>query len=291
MRLTDLWRTKGRPTVSFEFFPPRTAKAAATQDEAIAQLRPLEPDFVSVTFGAGGATRAGSRELLAKLRGHKLETLAYFAGFGLPPATIREVMDGHREMGVENVLAVRGDKPEDEGFTPHPESFAHASDLLTFLRGGYGFCLGAAAYPEGHREAPSKEQDLEHLALKVERGAEFLITQYFYDNRFFHDFVARCRARGIGVPIVAGVMPIFSIKMMESLAEMCGATITAAVRQGLAALPEGNQEALVEFGVDFAVKQCRDLLAAGVAGLHFYTLNRARSTLAIVQRLRAEELL
>jgi methylenetetrahydrofolate reductase (NADPH) len=291
MRLTELWRTKGRPTLSFEFFPPRTPKAAATQDEAIAQLRPLAPDFVSVTFGAGGSTRAGSRELLAKLRGHGLETLAYFAGFGLAPATIREVMDGHRELGIENVLAVRGDQPEEEGFTPHPESFAHAAELLAFLRGSYGFCLGAAAYPEGHREAPSREQDLEHLALKVERGAEFLITQYFYDNRFFLDFVGRCRARGVTVPIVAGVMPIFSVKMMESLAEMCGATITPEVRQGIAALPEGNTDALVEFGVDYAVKQCRGLLAAGVAGLHFYTLNRARSTAAIVQRLRADGLL
>jgi methylenetetrahydrofolate reductase (NADPH) len=291
MRLTDTWRTKGRPTVSFELFPPRSAKAAATQDEAIAQLAPLGPDFVSVTFSAGGSTRAGSRELLAKLRGLELETLAYFAGFGLAPATIREVMEGYREIGVENVLAVRGDKPEDEGFTPHPESFPHASDLLAFLRAHYGFCLGAAAYPEGHREAASKEQDLDHLALKVERGAEFLISQYFYDNRFFHDFVGRCRARGVGVPIVAGVMPIFSIKMMESLAVMCGATITGEVRQGIAALPEGNTDALVELGIDHAVEQCRGLLAAGVAGLHFYTLNRARSTVAIVKRLRADGLL
>jgi methylenetetrahydrofolate reductase (NADPH) len=291
MRLTELWRRTGRPSVSFEFFPPRTAKAAATQDEVIAQLAPLEPDFVSVTFGAGGSTRAGSRELVAKLRGRGLETLAYFAGFGLPPATIREVMDAYRGLGVDNVLAVRGDPPEEEGFTPHPESLPHASDLLAFLRAGYGFCLGAAAYPEGHREAPSREQDLEHLALKVERGAEFLITQYFYDDAFFRDFVGRCRARGVTVPIVAGVMPIFSVKMMESLAEMCGATITAEVRQGLAALPAGNQDALVDFGVDFAVRQCRELLAAGVTGLHFYTLNRARSTAAIVQRLRADGLL
>jgi methylenetetrahydrofolate reductase (NADPH) len=291
MRLTELWARKGAPTVSLEFFPPRTPKAAASQAQAIDELVPLEPDFVSVTFGAGGSTRVGSRDLAVQLRHRRLETLCYFAAYGLAPTTIREVLDGYQSLGVENVLCVRGDEPEEDGFTLHPESLPHASDLLAFVRARYPFCLGCAGYPEGHRQAESLAQDLEYLGLKIARGAEFVITQYCYDDRVLADFVARCRRAGIGVPIVAGVMPIFSVKMMESLAALCGATITAEVRAGLAALPADDPEAVTRFGIDFAVAQCRAALAAGAAGLHFYTLNRSRSAVAIVRQLRAERLL
>jgi methylenetetrahydrofolate reductase (NADPH) len=292
MKLTEIWRSKGKPTVSFELFPARTPKAAASQEQAIGELCALEPDFVSVTFGAGGSTRAGSRELVEKLRARGLETLAYLACYGLAPEVLSEIVDGYRALGVENLLAVRGDEPEGEAaFVPHPASLPHASDLVALLRSRASLCLGVAGYPEGHRAAESRERDLEFLKLKLDRGAEFVITQYFYDSRFFSDFAARCSALGIRVPIVAGVMPIFSIKMMESLSAMCGATITDELRRGLAALPADDPEALVRFGIDFATEQCRGLLRSGVAGLHFYTLNRSRSACEIVRRLRSSGLL
>jgi methylenetetrahydrofolate reductase (NADPH) len=220
-----------------------------------------------------------------------LEVIAYFAGYGLGPEEISAVLNDYQALGVESILAVRGDPPREEGFEPHPDSLPHASDLVAFIRPRYSFCIGVAGYPEGHVDAPSREKDLEYLKLKVDQGAEYIITNYCYDNRYFFDFVERCRGNGIEVPIVPGVMPIYSVKMMEMLAGICGATITDKVRQGIASLAEGDREALVAFGIEFAVNQCAELLEAGVPGLHIYTMDRSKSTVGIVNRLRSEGLL
>jgi len=293
MKVIDLWGAGRRPTISFEFLPPRTPKAAETLEKTLEKLPALNPDFVSVTFGAGGSTREGSRELVERLQKEKgLEVIAYFAGYGLGPNNIVEVLDAYRDLGVENVLVVRGDAPrEQENFTPHPESMAHATDLLAFVRPRYDFCLGAAGYPEGHIDCESWEKDIAYLKLKVDNGAQFVIANYSYDNRFYFDFVERCRSIGIDAPIVPGVMPIYSVKMMEMLSGICGATITDEVRRGIAALPEGDKEALNDFGIEFAVRQCRGLLEAGAPGLHIYTMNRSSSAAGIVSRLRSEGLL
>jgi methylenetetrahydrofolate reductase (NADPH) len=292
MKLAELWRTKGGPTLSFELFPARDAKAAASLQKVIDQLTALRPDFVSVTFGAGGSTRDDSRELAAELRRRGLEVLAYFAGYGMAPEQITTVLDGYRALGVENVLVVRGDVPKDDpDFKPHPQGLAHASDLLELIRSRYDLCLGAAGYPEGHVEAESRERDWDFLKLKVDHGAQFIIAQYFYDNRFFFELLEGCRARGVTVPIVPGVMPIFNVKMMENLARLCGATITDELRAALAALPEGDKEALSELGIALAVRQCSELLRAGVPGIHIYTMDRAKSAVEIVRRLRADGLI
>ena len=293
MKVTDIWASGEGPTVSFELFPPRSEKAAANLEKAIDQLAALQPNFVSVTFGAGGSTREGSRQLVEKLKNGKgLEVMAYFAGYGLGPTDITAVLDKYHESGVENILVVRGDPPhEGEDFSPHPESLPHASDLMEVVRSKYDFCLGVAGYPEGHIECESTEKDIEFLKLKVDKGAEYIITNYFYDNRFFFDFLERCRVMGIGVPILPGVMPVYSVKMLEMLASLCGATITDELRQGIDALPKEDTEALVDFGVDFAVNQCKGLLEAGVPGLHIYTMDRSSSTVGIVNRLRKDGLL
>jgi methylenetetrahydrofolate reductase (NADPH) len=293
MKLTDLWRESPRPTLSFELFPARTEKQAASLEKAIDVLAGLEPDFVSVTFGAGGSTREGSRQLLEKVKREKgLEVLGYFAGYGFGPDDILAVLDSYQATGIENILVVRGDPPrEADGFQPHPDSFDHASGLLAFVRPRYDFCMGVAAYPEGHIEAESREKDLDYLKLKVDTGAEYIICNYFYDNRYFFDFLERCRPIGIDLPILPGVMPIYSVKMMDMLANLCGATITQEIRDGIAALPEGDVDALREFGVEFAVGQCRELLQAGAPGIHIYTMDRSQSAAGIVQRLRDEGLL
>jgi methylenetetrahydrofolate reductase (NADPH) len=293
MKLVDLWNTQQKPTLSFELFPARTPKAAQNLEKAIDTLAGLEPDFVSVTFGAGGSTREGSYQLIEKLAKEKgLEVLGYFAGFGLGPKDITSVLDSYQALGLENILAVRGDEPRElEGFEPHPQSLPYASDLLTFISSHFDFCLGAAGYPEGHIDAQSKEKDLEILKLKVDNGAKFIVTNYFYDNRYFFAFIDRCQAAGINVPILPGVMPVYSIKMMEMLAGLCGATITDHLRQGLKALPEDDKQALLKFGIDFATDQCKELLHAGVVGLHIYTMDRSRSAVGIVNRLRSEGLL
>jgi methylenetetrahydrofolate reductase (NADPH) len=292
MKVTEVWKSNPKPTLSFELFPARTEKAEEKLERTIDNLAELKPNFVSVTFGAGGSTREGSRQLVEKLKREKgLEVMAYFACYGLGPEEIEEVLDDYKAIGVDSLLAVRGDVPHEGDFEPHPESLPHASDLVALIRPRYDFCIGVAGYPEGHIEAASKEKDLEYLKLKVDQGAEYIITNYVYDNRYFFDFVARCRAIGIEVPILPGVMPIYSVKMMEMLAGLCGATITEVVRKGIAALPEGDKQALLDFGITLAAQQCAELIEAGVPGIHIYTMDRSESTVGIVHRLRSEGVL
>ncbi len=293
MKLTEIWEKAEKPTISFELFPARNEKAAERLDVAIANLADLHPDFMSVTFGAGGSTREGSRQLLKKLKtGLGLEVVGYFAGYGLGLDQIVDVLDSYQEIGVENILVVRGDIPHDQDdFSPHPDSFTHANELVEFIRPKYDFCLGVAGYPEGHIDAESKAQDLEYLKVKVDCGADYIITNYCYDNQYFFDFVERCQAIGINVPIVPGVMPIYSVKMMESLAALCGATITNEIRQGLAELPEGDKSAVSDFGIEYAYRQCKGLINSGVPGIHIYTMDRSKSVVEIVSRLSSEGLL
>jgi methylenetetrahydrofolate reductase (NADPH) len=292
MKLIDLWKNAGKPTLSFELFPPRSEKQAEKLPGVIDRLAELKPDFVSVTFGAGGSTREGSRQLVKLLREEKgLEVLAYFAGYGLSPEVITAVLDDYRALGVENVLLVRGDPPREGGFEPHPDGPVHASDLVAYVRPRYDFCIGVAGYPEGHVESAGPQEDLAYLKLKVDQGAGFVVANYFYDNALFFAFRDRCAAAGIEVPILPGVMPIYGIKMMHTLADLCGATITEKVRSGLAGVPEDDKAALREFGVEFALEQCRGLMAAGVPGIHIYTMDRSRSSAEIVNRLRDEGLL
>ncbi|NQT23861.1 methylenetetrahydrofolate reductase [candidate division KSB1 bacterium] len=287
MKVTDMWKTGQKPTISFELFPARSEKAAESLGRTIDTLAKLKPYFVSVTFGAGGSTREGSYRLVNTLKNEKnLEVVAYFAGYGLSPKNIIAVLDDYQAIGVENILVVRGDPPQEEEFKPQPDSFFHASDLVTFIRPKYDFCVGVAGYPEGHVNAPNKEKDIKFLKLKVDHGAEYIIANYFYDNQYFFDFLERCQQAGITVPVIPGVMPIYSIKMLETLAGLCGATITDTIRQSINGLPEGDKDALVAFGIEFANRQCEELLKAGVQGLHIYTMDRSKSTIAIVDHLR-----
>jgi methylenetetrahydrofolate reductase (NADPH) len=293
MKMSDVWNDSEKgPTLSFELSSPKNEKAAENLEKTIDEFCALKPDFFSVTFGAGGSTREGSHDLVDKLKGGRdQEVIAYIAPYGMGPEDISAVLDGYRDLGITNMLAIRGDKPRDEDFKPHPESFPYASEVIAFINDKYDFHLGAAGYPEGHQEAESKEKDLEVLKAKVDNGAKFIICQYFYNNEYYFDFQKRVRDAGIEVPLVPGVMPIYSVKMMNILAGICGATITDEVKNGIAALPEDDREALQEFGVEFAFNQCKGLLEAGVPGLHFYTLNRRSSTLSIVERLKSEGLL
>ena len=288
MRIVDRLKTQKKPSLAFEFFPAKTPKAEENLRQTIDRLASLEPDFATITFGAGGSTREGSRQLAARLKKEKgLEVVAYFAGYGLGREEISGVLDGYSETGVENVLVVRGDPPRDPNFRPHPGSMTYASDLLAYIRPRFSFCLGAAGYPEGHVQAGNPERDADFLKRKVDEGAEFIITNYFYDNRFFFDYVERCRARGVGVPILPGIMPIYSLKMTETVAATCGASIPESLRARLAGIPEEEKQALAEFGIDFAVRQSRELLASGSPGILFYTMDRWESVYEIVRRLRA----
>jgi methylenetetrahydrofolate reductase (NADPH) len=287
MKLSEIFKT-GKPTLSFEFFPARNEKAAETFNQTIEDLVELKPDFVSVTFGAGGSTKEGSYELVKKLKKEKeLEVVAYLAAFALKKDEINAVLNSYQDLGIENILALRGDPPKDADVTQvSAESFKYASELAAFIHQNYTFCLGVAGYPEGHIEAPSLKKDIEYLKHKVDQGVDFIIAQFFYDNVCFFDFRERCQKSGINIPVLPGIMPVYSVKMMEMLAGSCGAKIPEKLRKGISELPEGDTKALVDFGIEYATGQCEELLKEGARGLHFYTMDKSESTVSIVKGLR-----
>ncbi len=294
MRIADyLLKNKEKPVISFEFSRPKSEKAAINLNNALTKLKTVDPDYVSVTFGAGGSTSEGSIQLVEKLKKEfDFAVVAYIAGVGLSPTKMIEVLDKFKELSIETMFIIRGDAPTwDENYKPDPDAFSHASDMISFIKKKYDFCLGAAAYPEGHIEAESIERDIEYLKLKVDNGAEYIIAQYFYDNQYFFDFLERARLAGITVPIVPGVMPIYTEGLMNNLARVCGVSITKEIREGMAELPAGDKNAVSEFGLQFALKQCRELLTNGVHGLHFYTMNRANTVVSLVETLREDGLL
>ena len=270
------------PTVSFEFFPPRDPIGFDRLFRTIGALRSLRPSYVSVTYGAGGSTRVKTVELVQRIK-HEIgiESMAHLTCVGADRAELASVLDTLERGGMENVLPLRGDPPRGAArFEPAPGGFRYASELVRFIRARYSFCLGGACYPETHPEAPSPEIDIDNLKIKVDAGAEFLITQLFFDNGDFLRFRDRAIARGINVPILAGIMPIRSLKQIRRFAQMCGATIPDTLLRRMQAVQD-DPVAIRAIGIEHATLQCRDLLANNVAGLHFYKLNHSTATQAI----------
>ncbi len=290
MRITQLFETSTRPVFSFEFFPPKNDEGRRALESVVAELARLEPGFVSVTYGAGGSTRDRTIELVRHIKREiGLEAMAHLTCVGSSRAELTHVLDRLERASIENVIALRGDPPKGETeFRPHPDGLSHASDLIAFIRAEQRpFCIAAAGYPETHLEAPSPDADLQYLKLKVDLGAEVIITQLFFDNAVYFDFVERARAAGIEVPIVPGIMPITNVGQIERFTTMCGATIPADLHARLDAVRR-DSEAVAALGVEHALAQCRELLRRGAPGVHFYTLNRSRSTRDIVAELLRE---
>lgn len=291
MRVTNLYHEK-KPVISMELFPPRNEKAEKSFGPLIDKLAAKSPDYMSVTFGAGGSTRDGSYQAVKKIISDKnLPTVAYIAGYGLGPDEITAVLENYKSLGVETIFVIRGDKPQGNDFKSHPDSFSYASDIITFIKDRYDFTLGCAGYPETHIEAESLEKDMQYLKLKVENGAEYIVTQYFYDNRYFFEYREKCRSCGIDVPIIPGIMPVYTVNMTNMLAKVCGSSITNDLKGLLDRVDPDDKAAALNIGIDFATDQCRALLKEGVAGLHFYTMDRSKSTSEIIHRLKNENLL
>ncbi len=296
MKVTDILRfarERGDPVFSFEFFPPRTDDGVRQLFETVEALRPLAPAFVSVTYGAGGSTRARTVELVTRLkRETEVEAVAHVTCVGASRDEIAAVLDEVAAAGIQNVLALRGDPPKGERvFTPHPDGFRHASELVAFIRTQgrrWSFCVGAAAYPEGHVETRDLALDLAHTKRKVEAGADFLVTQLFFENAHYWRFVERARAAGIQVPVLPGIMPMTNVEQIERFTAMCGAEIPPKLRAAMQVRREDPDGAL-QLGVAYATLQCADLLRRGAPGIHFYTLNRSPSSRAILAALRASE--
>lgn len=274
MKISELFG-RGRPVFSFEFFPPKTDEAASSMLATVKDLADvLSPDFVSVTYGAGGSTRGRTVELVSRMQSELgLTTMAHLTCVGHTRDELGTILDRLASRGIKNVLALRGDAPGGK-FEPTPGGFAHASDLAAFLRERYRFCVGGACYPEKHPESPDGDEDLRWTAHKVAAGTEFLITQLFFDADDYDAFVARARAAGITVPIVPGIMPVVSAANARRMAQLCGSRIPDELEARLVHAGD-DEDATLEVGIAWAAAQCRTLLERGAPGLHFYTLNRS----------------
>ncbi len=284
-RIADLLRAGG-PLFSFEFFPPRTEAAARTLARTVAELAPLNPAFVSVTYGAGGSTRALTLETVSRLSAETgITVMAHLTCVGHDRAELRRILADLRRAGVRNLMALRGDPPRGETtFVPPTDGFAHADELIRFIRAeGFDFCIGAACYPEGHLESEDRAQDLAYVQGKVAAGAEFLITQLFFDNAFYFDFLRRARAVGVTVPIIPGIMPITDVAQVQRITRLCGATIPTRLQLQLERCETADE--VFQVGLRWALAQFRDLLAGGAPGIHFYTLNRSSATRRILEAI------
>ena len=285
MRIIDELAS-GRRSFSFEFSPPRTPAGMEARLRTVEELRPLGPSFVSVTYGAGGGTRRNTLEVVTRIkRDLGVEAMAHLAAVGHTRAELRAVLTDLHATGIENVIALRGDPPRGQDtFTPAPDGFRYGAELVRFIRDeGFDFCLAAGAYPEAHPESESRAADLRRLREKVDAGVDFLVTQLFFDNAFYFDFVARARAAGIVVPIIPGLMPIRDVAQIQRITALCGATIPARLARRLERVEAPESAEAV--GVEWATEQCLDLLERGVPGIHFYTLDQSHPTRRIFENL------
>jgi len=285
MRIDQLLGT-GLPTISFEFFPQKTAAGFVALFQTIHDLHPRQPSYVSVTYGAGGGTRQKTLQLVERIQNDLcILAMAHLTCIGHTTEELGDILDDLWDAGIRNVLALRGDPQAGQlNFVPTEGGFAHASDLVKFARARHDFCIGVAGYPEGHPQCLNRTRDLEMLKLKLDNGGNFVITQLFFDNADFYRFRDQARAMGIKAPIMAGIMPIVNVAQIKRFVSMCGAKIPHPLLLRLESL-ESTPEAVYAAGVDYAVTQCRDLLNHGVDGLHFYTLNKSKATGEIVQKL------
>lgn len=287
MRISEALRSR-RPFFSFEFFPPQDDAGVEDLFQTIEDLRPLRPAYVSITYGAGGSTRARTVEISKRIQNEiGLTVMSHVTCVGATKRELRNLFYELRSANIENIMALRGDPPRGESqFVPDPNGFAHASELVAMLDEEFDFCIGAACYPEKHPQAVSLESDVEHLAQKVRAGAEFLVTQIVFDNDTYFDFVDRARAAGITVPILPGLWPITNYKQIARIAQLCGSRLRPKLLAELEARVD-QPEAVKELGVAYATLQATDLLKRGAPGIHFYTLNKSPATRAVVSALLA----
>jgi methylenetetrahydrofolate reductase (NADPH) len=288
MRIDELIAGGTEPCFSFEFFPPKTREGVEGLYDTIRILEPLRPGFVSVTYGAGGATRDGTVEISGTIkREFGIETMAHLSCVGETREGLEQILDRIAAAGLENVLALRGDPPRGEPEFQRPEGGLSSSpELAAFISERHDFALGGAGFPEVHPEAADLAADLAFLRTKLDAGVSFVITQLFFDNQVFFEWLPAARSAGIDVPVIPGVMPITSYAQIRRFCELCQATIPKPLADAMEALG-GDEQAEFELGVAYAARQCEELLAAGAPGLHFYTLNKAPATRAILGALRA----
>ncbi len=285
MKIRDILKEESF-SISFEFFPPKNEKGEEELFETIKKLKELKPSFVSVTYGAGGSTRDRTRNIVRRIhRETEFTVMAHLTCISHTREELVDILCGYKEDGIENILALRGDQPK-EGVIK--EGCRHSTDLIELIREEFGdfFSVGVASYPEGHPESPNLEWEVRFFRLKVEKGADFSITQMFFDNSYFYEFMSLVEKEGIDIPVIPGIMPITNFKQIVKFASMCGATIPQDLIDRLEKVKEDNR-AVKEIGIEYATKQCEDLIRNGVKGFHFYTLNKSDATFRIYKNIES----
>ncbi len=289
MKISELLKQK-KPIFSCEFFPPKTEEGMSQLYETAREIKALEPGFISVTYGAGGGTRDKTIEIVRKIKQEiGIESMAHLTCVGHSLGELKSALVQIQNAGIENVIALRGDPPKGSAeFAPHPDGFKHAIELVELIRKNFNFCVAVAGYPEGHVEAPNKEMDWANLEMKVRAGGDVIITQLFFDNKAYFSFEKKIREKGVTVPILPGIMPITNYNQIVKFTQMCGAKIPDSVQKDLEPI-KNDLEAVQEYGINFATRQCEELLMNGAPGIHFYTLNRSGSAKKIVENLKRKK--
>ena len=285
MKISDIFKTQSR-TYSFEFFPPKDEVSAVDFGINIGQLARLNPSFVTVTYGAGGSTQERTFALVDFLQNKiEMNTMAHYTCVNASRDKVAADLDYLKQIGIENLMLLRGDPPKGQGkFVPHPNGFAYSSELVTFVKQQYPFCIGGASYIEKHPEADSLDADIQNLKRKVDAGADFLITQMFFINDNYFEFVRKVRTAGINCRIIPGIIPITSFGQIKRFGDMSGGVIPEGLIHQMEPYKD-NADKIYQIGMDYAIQQCRDLLVLGAPGLHFYTLNKSRATVEIFETL------
>ena len=289
MKISEILRNI-KTSISFEFFPPKTEEGEKGLFNTIRELEYINPTFVSITYGAGGSTRERTIRVVKNIhKNTKLTVMAHQTCIGHTKKEIVDILSQYKSIGVQNILALRGDIPKDqeESFVFPFDGCRYANQLINLIKEEFGdwFSIGVAAYPEGHPESPDIDTDIEYFRLKVQAGGEFAITQMFFDNRYFYNFVDKLQKKGIDIPVIPGIMPITNFKQIKKFAEMCGATIPMELIRKLEKVADKSDE-IEKVGIEYAVKQCEDLLENDVKGLHFYTLNKSKATIKIYEQIK-----
>jgi len=277
----------GKPSISFEFFPPKTDKGEANLWHCIQALSPLKPSFVSVTYGAGGSTQDRTRRIVERIKKEtSLEPMAHLTCVGSTQDDLTTLLNQYKACGMENILALRGDAPDgNDAFQAVAGGFSYATDLVDFVRQQQGFSIAVATYPEGHPEsAQGVDDDLKYLKLKQDAGAIAAITQYFFDNEHYYRFRERAEQQGITIPIIPGIMPIANYEQIVRFSGMCGASIPDWLHEKMKPVAD-DLTAMKQMGIELATKQAQDLIANDAPGIHIYALNKAEASLAICKAL------
>ena len=287
MKLAEIFKNKS-PVISFELFPPRTERGMSDLEERLPRLISLNPDFITVTYGALGSNRDQTLEITSRIKNYyKMEAAHHLTCVGATRGELTEILHQIQDHNIENIIALRGDPPQGTStFTQPDNGYLHANELVEHVRRHGGFGIGVAGYPETHSEAPSTDIDLRNLKRKVDSGADIVITQLYYNNQHYYRFLDRCKTLGITQPIIPGLMPILSFEQIKRITSMCGATIPKTLLRSMEDA-EGNQAKIHEIGITHTAEQALDLLRNGVPGIHFYVLNQHFHIAEIMERIKS----